>query len=62
MKRIFITLTLLLGWATIHAQQGYRYGDKLIKLTPQDDVFFIKTKNTETNSTFTNRITNVPLK
>ena len=23
MKRIFITLTLLLGWATIHAQQGY---------------------------------------
>ena len=57
MKRIFITLTLLLGWATIHAQQGYRYGDKLIKLTPQDDVFFIKTKNTETNSTFTNRMT-----
>ena len=57
MKRIFITLTLLLGWATIYAQQGYRYGDKLIKLTPQDEVFFIKTKNTETNSTFTNRMT-----
>ena len=30
MKRILIILTLLLGWATIHAQQGYRYGDKLI--------------------------------
>ena len=57
MKRIFITLTLLLGWATIYAQQGYRYGDKLIKLTPQDEVFFIKTKNSETNSTFTNRMT-----
>ena len=42
MKRIFITLTLLLGWATIHAQQGYRHGDKLIKLTIQDEVFFIK--------------------
>lgn len=47
----------MLGWATIYAQQGYRYGDKLIKLTPQDEVFFIKTKNTETNSTFTNRMT-----
>lgn len=57
MKRILIILTLLLGWATIHAQQGYRYGEKLIKLTPQDEVFFIKTKNTETNSTFTNRMT-----
>ena len=56
MKWILILLTLLLGWATIHAQQGYRYGDKLIKLTPQDEVFFIKTKNTETNSTFTNRM------
>lgn len=32
-------------------------GERIIKLTPQNEVFFIKTKNTETNSTFTNRMT-----
>ena len=34
LKRMLIILTLLQGWATIHAQQGYRYGGKNNKINP----------------------------
>lgn len=56
MKRMLIILTLLQGWATIHAQQGYRYGADLISLKPQGEVYFVKTEKTETNSIFKSRM------
>lgn len=55
MKKVIIVCIFLTGYLT-YAQQGYRYGAEHINLEVENNMFFVQTKNDDSDKSFLNEI------
>ncbi len=56
MKRVILVCIFLMGYLT-YAQQGYRYGSEYINLEAENTMFFVQTKNAESDKSLINVMT-----
>jgi hypothetical protein len=57
MKRVILAFIFLMGYLFTYAQQGYRYGSEYIDLEVENTIFFVQTKNEESDKSFINVMT-----